>query len=165
MLFVCTILLPQGLPTSSHHGSACRRSIVPSRYIMAGRPSRTVRSIILTSVLGPTQAVGRTIGALSDGKTQAVVAQCGGAKPDAFVAGNCPNLINCLYEHLEAATTAGFQSGGNIAALVPTILALIGALFATLYIASSTDGLRMSTSRACADWAHLATPRSCCLPF
>lgn len=43
-----------------------------------------------------------------------------------YGAGKCPNLINCIYNNLDAADQAGLSAGTSIACLLPTVLALIG---------------------------------------
>jgi hypothetical protein len=69
----------------------------------------------------------RTIGDPTDNTTQDVSRDCGGFDQVNFAAGRCPGLMRCVLDNLPSDTTAGFQSGGTIAGLVPTMLALIAA--------------------------------------
>lgn len=80
-----------------------------------------------TLLLGPVQALQRYIGDPSDDITRNISTTCGASNPTNFAAGKCPALLRCVLDALPSDLTAGFQSGGNIASLVPTILALIGA--------------------------------------
>lgn len=75
-------------------------------------------------------AIQRTIGASSDIRTQNTVQGClqesNSTDPIGFEYGACPYLIACVMSNLPADITAGMQAGGNIASLVPTVLALVG---------------------------------------
>ena len=75
----------------------------------------------------PTLTLGRSVGALTDQNTQSVAAQCNSLDPDSFEWGHCAGFIRCMLRILPADVIAGYQSWGDIAALVPTILALVGA--------------------------------------
>jgi hypothetical protein len=78
----------------------------------------------------PVRAIQRNIGVSSDTETQDTVQKCfqesNSTYPIGFEHGCCPNLIACVMSNLPADISAGMQAGGNIASLVPTILALVG---------------------------------------
>jgi hypothetical protein len=78
----------------------------------------------------PVRALKRTIGVSSDIRTQETFRNCIQGSNNTyhvdFEYGGCPNLIACMMNNLPADLTAGMQAGGNIASLVPTILALVG---------------------------------------
>ena len=82
---------------------------------------------LFSSVVGKVTAIHRTIGAVTDDAVQQVARQCGSDQPSSWVAGQCPLLVNCVATGISQVTALGFSSGTNIAALVPTALALIGA--------------------------------------
>ncbi len=90
-------------------------------------PSRLRLRTTYAILTAPTLALGRTVGALGDQNTQSAAAQCNASNPDSFDWGHCASFIQCMLRTLPADVIAGYQSGGNIAALVPTILALVGA--------------------------------------
>jgi hypothetical protein len=84
--------------------------------------------LILCSI--PVRAVQRMIGVASDTATQETVKKCFSESNStydvSFGYGRCPNLIACVISNLPADISAGMQAGGNIASLIPTILALVG---------------------------------------
>ncbi|KAL9117363.1 MAG: hypothetical protein Q9187_006101 [Circinaria calcarea] len=82
---------------------------------------------VLTLFSVPVGAVSRTIGLASDARTQAVVQECSSKPNSTFNFGECARLINCVLDGLPSDVAAGMQSGANIASLVPTILAIVGA--------------------------------------
>jgi len=77
------------------------------------------------------QAIQRTIGDPSDTQTQNVLTECLGQSsstdPIGFGYGACAHLLRCVSDNLAGDISAGMQSGGTIASLIPTILALVGA--------------------------------------
>lgn len=75
-----------------------------------------------------------TLGSPVDWPTQAIYQECMndamlynefGGNPG-FGFGQCPGLINCVLANSSEASKAGMSAGSNIAALIPTMLALIG---------------------------------------
>jgi len=78
----------------------------------------------------PVRALQRTIGVSGDTVTKDTFSKCvqesNSTFPVNFEYGGCPNLIACMINNLPADISAGMQAGGNIASLVPTILALVG---------------------------------------
>lgn len=88
----------------------------------------TFKSLLLVAALATTShAMTRYIGDPTDLTTQNVSQQCGGFDQNHFITGRCPSLMRCVLDNIPSDTAAGFQSGGAIAGLVPTILALIAA--------------------------------------
>ena len=83
--------------------------------------------LVLAALATTSHAMTRYIGDPTDHRTQNVSQQCGGFDQANFTAGRCPDLMRCVLDNLPSDITAGFQSGGTIAGLVPTILALIAA--------------------------------------
>ncbi|KAI9784561.1 MAG: hypothetical protein M1839_001783 [Geoglossum umbratile] len=75
----------------------------------------------------PSQALNRTVGPPDDYRFVGVSKIRGGSNPANFEFRKCSVLIDCVYEHLSEALKASLSSGTSIAALLPTILALIGA--------------------------------------
>ncbi|KAK0230249.1 hypothetical protein IW262DRAFT_1291406 [Armillaria fumosa] len=47
--------------------------------------------------------------------------------PLSYAAGRCPDLINCILDSTTSAQSAGLSAGASISALLPTVLALVGA--------------------------------------
>ncbi|MCJ1249325.1 hypothetical protein MMC30_006548 [Trapelia coarctata] len=98
-------------------------------------PSSSLRSLsplrFLFFLSGRVYAIPRSIGLLSDSRVQAAVQECydqaNSTNPVGFDFGQCPALVGCVLSTLPPDVSAGMQSGTNIASLVPTILALIGA--------------------------------------
>jgi len=72
------------------------------------------------------EALQRTVGPATDPVFENVSRICNGSDPASFDFGTCSNLISCVYDHLSSAYIAGLSSGTSIAALLPTILVLIG---------------------------------------
>jgi hypothetical protein len=72
-------------------------------------------------------AMTRYIGDPADNRTAEVSQECGGSDQVNFAAGRCDNLMRCVLDFLPSDAAAGFQSGGKIAGLVPTLLVLIAA--------------------------------------
>ena len=77
--------------------------------------------------LQPVQAFHRYIGDPTNNLVRNISNACGADNQSNFDAGNCPVLLGCVIDGMPSDVAAGFQSGGNIASLVPTILTLIGA--------------------------------------
>lgn len=77
--------------------------------------------------LQPVQAFQRYISDPTDAVVRDISDACGANNQSNFASGNCPSLLRCVLDEIPSDIAAGFQSGGNIASLVPTILALIGA--------------------------------------
>ena len=90
------------------------------------RPINLLESLILSLFILPAQAINRTIGPPGDHHWSLVIQKCNGTNPDRFQFGTCSLLIDCVYEHLGEALKASLASGSGIAALLPTILVLIG---------------------------------------
>lgn len=110
-------------------------------------------SLVLLSL--PARTVQRIIGVTSDTETQDAFQTCVQASnstyPVNFEYGGCPNLIACVMSNLPADISAGMQAGGNIASLVPTILALVGTLNPSPVRGwSSLDGLTLDSRRSTA---------------
>ncbi|KAI9756644.1 MAG: hypothetical protein M1815_003185 [Lichina confinis] len=79
---------------------------------------------------------GEIVGSPLDSVTQKVVRRCLNTPEDAvekyggppgFGFGRCPKLIECVLSESSEATKAGMAAGTSIAALIPTILVLVGA--------------------------------------
>jgi hypothetical protein len=88
----------------------------------------SLKSLLVLSVLATTsQAMTRYVGDPTDNTTQSISHQCGGSDQNNFHQGRCPALMRCVLDNLPSDLAAGFQSGGAIAGLLPTILALIAA--------------------------------------
>lgn len=83
--------------------------------------------LLLASLATTSCAMTRYIGDPTDISTQNISHYCGGFEQVNFTTGRCPGLMRCVLDLLPSDTAAGFQSGGTIAGLVPTILALIAA--------------------------------------
>jgi hypothetical protein len=94
---------------------------------MANQQGTLYGLLLLASLASTSHAMTRYIGDPTDGTTQNISQQCGGFDQLNFKTGRCPRLMRCVLDSLPSDTTAGFQSGGTIAGLVPTILALIAA--------------------------------------
>lgn len=89
-----------------------------------GTPSNLLLLVALATTV---HAMTRYIGDPSDRSTQDVSQSCGGFDQLNFTTGRCPRLMSCILDNIRADTAAGFQSGGTIIGLVPTILTLIAA--------------------------------------
>lgn len=83
--------------------------------------------ICMGRLLQPVEAFTRYIGDPNDPKMGAISAQCNGTMQTNFAGARCGALLRCVLDNTPADLMAGMQSGGSIASLVPTILALIGA--------------------------------------
>lgn len=90
-------------------------------------------SAILTLLVIPAQAIKRTVGPADDPRFQNASRACNGSDPKSFEFGTCSILISCVYENLSEALKSSLGSGTSIAALLPTILALIGEYNSSLY--------------------------------
>jgi hypothetical protein len=80
----------------------------------------------IISFIVPVQAIRRSVGPQDDFRFVNVSRICHGDDPSVFEFRNCSILITCVYENFTEAMKAGLSSGTSIAALLPTILALIG---------------------------------------
>lgn len=75
-----------------------------------------------------------TLGSPSDYETQTILQQClnnatisdNYDPAPGFGWGKCPQLINCILSGSTEGNKAGMSAGAGIAALIPTMLALIG---------------------------------------
>jgi hypothetical protein len=97
---------------------------------MSARFGHDLLTSVLISLLGlatPIHALTRYIGSPSDSQTQAIARTCGALDQSNFNVGRCPSLLRCVLDKLPSDLAAGNSSGSNIASLVPTIAALIGA--------------------------------------
>ena len=72
-------------------------------------------------------AMTRYAGDPNDPRLAAISSQCGGWNQTKYSAGICPSFLRCVLDNMPSDISAGMQAGGNIASLVPTIAALIGA--------------------------------------
>lgn len=68
----------------------------------------------------------RTVGPPTDRRFVHASKLCNGSDPENFKFDTCSDLITCIYAHITQALAASLSSGTNIAALLPTILVLIG---------------------------------------
>lgn len=101
-------------------------------------PIATVLFLIGTSLAD-------TLASPGDSETQAVLQQCLNNRTlsdsfdpaPGFGFGRCPQLINCVLSSSSGASKAGFSAGASIAALIPTMLALIGEFPRSLAVISS----------------------------
>jgi hypothetical protein len=80
----------------------------------------------LAAFATPARAIKRTIGPPKDYRFQNASRICDGSDPKAFQFRTCSLMIDCVYENLTEAFKSSLSSGTSIAALLPTILALIG---------------------------------------
>jgi hypothetical protein len=85
------------------------------------------RLLLLSALVTTSQAMTRYVGDPGDNVTQAISRYCGGSDQINFTAARCPTLMRCVLDNLPSDTAADNQSGNAIAALLPTILALIAA--------------------------------------
>ena len=94
------------------------------------------QSVLLTNLFFITGiSIAKTLGSPTDHETKAVLEQClnnatlysnyGDGTPG-FGFGQCPHLIECVLSSSSEANKAGMSAGASIAALIPTMLALIG---------------------------------------
>lgn len=83
-------------------------------------------------LINPVQGISRTVGPADDLRFQNASSRCSGSDPKSFEFGTCSLLITCVYENLPEALKASLGSGTSIAALLPTILALIGEFHSSL---------------------------------
>ncbi|KAI9750653.1 MAG: hypothetical protein M1815_001688 [Lichina confinis] len=88
---------------------------------------------------------GESVGSPLDPVTQKVVRRCLNTPEDAvekyggppgFGFGRCPNLIECVLVESSEATKAGMAAGTSIAALIPTILVLVGLAWGLIAVGS-----------------------------
>ena len=77
----------------------------------------------LTAAVQPIQSYCRSVGPGNDVLVQRIAHDCDA--PNSFDAIRCPGLINCMFTRLPYAVTTDFQSGANVAALLPTVLKLV----------------------------------------
>jgi hypothetical protein len=82
--------------------------------------------LAIISFVVPVQAIRRTVGPQDDHRFVNASRICHGDDPSVFEFRNCSILINCVYENFSESFKAGLSSATSIAALLPTILALIG---------------------------------------
>ncbi|KAF2650985.1 hypothetical protein K491DRAFT_720253 [Lophiostoma macrostomum CBS 122681] len=81
---------------------------------------------ILCIFICPSHALHRTIGPAGSPQFRNATQNCPVDDPKYFKINACSKLITCVYENLSEAMKASLGSGTSIAALLPTILALIG---------------------------------------
>jgi len=81
---------------------------------------------IVSLLVLPAQAFKRTVGPPDDPRFEQASKVCNGSDPASFKFGTCSVLISCVFNNLSEALKASLSSGTSIAALLPTILALIG---------------------------------------
>jgi hypothetical protein len=94
------------------------------------RPMKAIHgslALLTTIFLQPVQAFQRYVGDPTNPIVRNISYTCGANNQTNFENGLCPALLRCVLDELPSDIAAGFQSGGNIASLVPTILTLIGA--------------------------------------
>lgn len=68
----------------------------------------------------------RSVGRPGDPVFANAVKKCNATLPSNYQFGACSRLIDCVFDNTSEAAKAGLASGTSIAALLPTILALIG---------------------------------------
>lgn len=81
---------------------------------------------VVSSFCQPIQAIHRTVGPPYDPYFGAASVKCGGQLPESYKYGHCALLIRCVLDYVDSDTSAGSQSGANIASLVPTAMSLVG---------------------------------------
>lgn len=87
---------------------------------------RTCLSLTILALVIPAQTIKRTVGPATDPRFQNASRICNGSDPRVFEFRTCSLLIDCVYDNLTEAFKASLSSGTSIAALLPTILVLIG---------------------------------------
>ena len=106
---------------------------------------------------------GEIVGSPLDSVTQKVVRRCLNTPEDAvekyggppgFGFGRCPKLIECVLSESSEATKAGMAAGTSIAALIPTILVLVGVLRPLLYIYSGVAVIAMTDLHLLLSWGE-----------
>lgn len=89
---------------------------------------RWAKLVCVLSVLAvPVYAITRSAGEPNDPNMVPASRACGGMNQIMYTAAYCPALIRCVMDRLPSDITSGMSSGSNIASLIPTIAALIGA--------------------------------------
>lgn len=83
-------------------------------------------SVTIFNLILPIQAMKRTIGPATDYRFINATKLCNSQGPKDFQFGTCSILIDCVYDNLTEAYKASLSAGTSIAALLPTILSLIG---------------------------------------
>ncbi|KAI5193563.1 hypothetical protein AUEXF2481DRAFT_75934 [Aureobasidium subglaciale EXF-2481] len=94
---------------------------------MPSRQTCLLEGFLIVTLITTSQAMTRYVGDPTDYSTQNISQTCGGFNQENFDFGKCPLLMRCVLDELPSDAAAGFQSGGAIAGLVPTILALVAA--------------------------------------
>jgi hypothetical protein len=94
--------------------------------MLSSLPTFLIVLIIVCHESALVEAVHRTIGPANDPRFIAVSKICNASDPENWKFGQCSLMINCVYNNLAQALLASLGAGANIAALIPTILALIG---------------------------------------
>lgn len=105
--------------------------------------SLTSFMVLLLFIL-PTQAINRTVGPPHDPHFVNATNSCNGSDPANFRFDECSKLISCVYEHLHEGFKASMSCGASIAALLPTILVLIGELS---FLGCSSPGFSLQLSK------------------
>jgi hypothetical protein len=117
----------------------------------------------------------RTPGPANDARFSVPAAACNASSPYMWQFGNCSQLISCMFNNLnDTALSESLSIGTSIAALTPTILALIGEsnvilLFkeTVIQIPSVSECLianfdyRLTATRTRAAWSVITSPCSC----
>jgi len=95
---------------------------------MACLPAFTLRYVAIFALILPVFALRRSIGPSNDMRFVNANWACNITWPESFQFGVCSDAIDCVYKNLSEALIASMACGTSIAALLPTILALIGKL-------------------------------------
>jgi hypothetical protein len=85
-----------------------------------------LRYVAIFAFILPVFALRRTIGPPDDSRFIKASQVCNVTWPESFEFGVCSITISCVYQNLTQALIASLGAGTSIAALLPTILALIG---------------------------------------
>jgi hypothetical protein len=85
-----------------------------------------LRYVAIFAFILPVFALRRTIGPANDSRFEYASQVCNVTWPESFEFGVCSVTISCVYQNLSQALIASMSCGTSIAALLPTILALIG---------------------------------------
>jgi hypothetical protein len=93
---------------------------------MAYQAPSPLRYVAIFAFILPAFALRRTIGPPNDPRFIKASQVCNVTWPESFEFGVCSITISCVYQNLAQALIASMGCGTSIAALLPTILALVG---------------------------------------
>ncbi|KAI9652093.1 MAG: hypothetical protein M1831_007226 [Alyxoria varia] len=125
----------QSSEKQSRRRSEAKRRHVSAPAVVTKPPSRLTATMLpffstlfLHLLPRQVQAIHRTVGTPSDAAVQEIaIDRCGAGDPNNWLWGRCSALAECTLQQIGATTASGYNSGTNIAALVPTAMAIVGA--------------------------------------